>query len=159
MDQSDDRKRREPPGATDERPSKRLTSSMTSTPATASSAPSEPMSGSSTPLALSINATASTPVVESKDVLLSQNREMKFKVDEQKVEIRERENKIRFLTGKLKSSEETLSCLCRVWHQLNYGLEMLSGRLAIESTETDAAAASAPQVISNVIATTMVVAT
>jgi len=83
---------------------------------------------------------ASIPVpVEQKDqnLLLFQNRAMKIRVEEQKLEINDREQKIKGLSNKLHIYEETVSCLCRVWDQLNTGLHILLGRVNFDSNMID----------------------
>eukprot|EP01133_Synstelium_polycarpum_P016367 gene16367-19474_t len=124
----DDKKRREPPtgGATASttdtdavvRPTKRALSSSESLPPTSAS-----------------NAVSN----ETKDpnLLLFQNRAIKIRVEEQKKEIGDRETKIKNLSYKLRTFEETMSCLCRAWDQLNNGLHVLTGRLDFDDTSFD----------------------
>ncbi|KAF2069238.1 hypothetical protein CYY_009447 [Polysphondylium violaceum] len=103
--------------------------------------PSIPDSDVSRPNKRSLSSSeASIPVpVEQKDqnLLLFQNRAMKIRVEEQKLEINDRELKIKGLSNKLHIYEETVSCLCRVWDQLNTGLHILLSRVNFDSNMID----------------------
>eukprot|EP01132_Coremiostelium_polycephalum_P003158 gene3158-3952_t len=120
--QQDDKKRREPSSSLDQssdvvtRPNKRALSSSEASVQSNSSAPTEQ---------------------KDQNVLLFQNRAMKIRVEEQKQEISDMEKKLKGINHKLHHSEETISCLCRVWDQLNQGLNMLLGRVDFETSMDD----------------------
>ncbi|GAM17235.1 hypothetical protein SAMD00019534_004100 [Acytostelium subglobosum LB1] len=136
MEQSDDKKRREPPGGSDEpasgggggRPTKRLLT------ASDSNATQPSSGGSTTPLVLSTASSSSLTGNESRDqnLLLFQNRAMMIRLEEQRNEVKDKEYRIKQLSHKLQGFEDTLHSVCRVWDQLNSGLNLISGRLDLE---------------------------
>ncbi|KAK5577158.1 hypothetical protein RB653_002096 [Dictyostelium firmibasis] len=67
------------------------------------------------------------------NLILFQNRAMKVRVEEQKIEINDREQKIKQLNTKIHQYKENISCLCRVWDQLNSGLDLLINRVDFEN--------------------------
>ncbi|KYQ93008.1 RING zinc finger-containing protein [Tieghemostelium lacteum] len=73
--------------------------------------------------------------LEPKDqnLLLFQNRAMKVRVEEQKLELNDRDRKIGDLNSKIHNYDETVSYLCRTWDQLNDGLNLLLLRVNFEN--------------------------
>ncbi|EGC40592.1 hypothetical protein DICPUDRAFT_146503 [Dictyostelium purpureum] len=110
MDQQQDLKRtRDPPNDQDgQRPSKKMSLS---------------------------NSEASLPTGQvDQNLILFQNRAMKVRVEEQKLEINDREQKIKELNQKMHQYQENISGLCRVWDQLNNGLDLLFSRVDFENS-------------------------
>jgi E3 ubiquitin-protein ligase BRE1 len=120
---SGERKKREPPEVEDQPQLKRQNSFSPSSSLSLSSSFTE------TP-----NLDSSSIDPKDVGVILYQNRAMQIRIKELRMDIIAFEEKIRNLNMKQALYDETLSCVNRVWNQLNDNLQLLLGRVSFSNS-------------------------